>query len=196
MQPRVAEIRPVTAGTFCVLVGTTGVVGCNSVREAISALLDGEVPTLAAGSVEQHLAGCGGCRDWQATAYRVSRRLRVQGTVPAPDAVADVIGAVRADRRRRRLRRSWLRFGSAVVGAGLVQLLVTVPLLMIAHRHPDGGGPLDLLGATELVIGAGFFLGALVVLWRDRGAASPDVVSLDERSTGRAPTASSTSEVA
>lgn len=165
-------------------------------REAISAQLDGEAPALAAGTVERHLAGCGRCRDWQAAAYQVTRRLRVQGALPAPDAVGDVVGAVRADRRRRRLRRSWLRFGSAVVGAGLVQLLVTVPLLVIAHRHPDGGGPLDLLGATELVIGAGFFLGALVVLWRDRGAASPDVVSIDERSTGPARAASRTSEVA
>lgn len=152
---------------------------CERVREGLSAGMDDELPAGAAPHVAEHLADCADCRRWQESAYAVTRRVRVRSALPDSDAPTRIVAAVRVDARRRRVRRYWLGFGSSVVVAGVLQLVATVPMLMIARSHTSGGGRLHTLGMVELTIGAGFFAGALVVLWRDRGTASPDVIRLD-----------------
>jgi predicted anti-sigma-YlaC factor YlaD len=151
-------------------------VRCEPAREAISADLDHELPTPGLDRVEAHLATCAACRSWREQAQRLTRRVRVGGPLPAPEQVGAVLAAVRVDQRRRRARRAWLVVAGLVAGAGLIQLLATVPMLLLARGPASGGGLVHQLGLVELGIGAGFFIGALVVLWRERNRPTLTVV--------------------
>jgi predicted anti-sigma-YlaC factor YlaD len=141
----------------------------------MSAQLDGEWPPVSPEQTAVHLADCAGCRQWQESAHTATRRVRVGSALPSADFPNRVMDAVRADVRRRRSRRYWLVFARAVICAGSLQVLATVPLLVLARSHV-GHGRVQLLGAVELVIGAGFFLGAIVVLWKDRDQTGLEMV--------------------
>lgn len=154
---------------------------CHRVQESISATLDGETPSLGEPHVAAHLSECDACGAWRDSAHRVTRHARLRAALPEESAVALVAAAVRVHEQARRHRRRWLVFACAVAGAGVVQLMATLPLLLIARSHPSAGGRVHALGAIELAIGAGFFIGGVVVLWRDRETVSPDVISLLER---------------
>jgi predicted anti-sigma-YlaC factor YlaD len=141
---------------------------CTTVREAISAGVDGAEHPLAAEQLAAHLAECASCRQWRELAHVVTRRTRLGGPVPPPDLAARLIGGVQDDARRRRTRAHWLLVARVVVCAGILQLLATVPLLLLARSRTPGAGRVGVLGLVELAIGAGFFVGAVVVLWRER----------------------------
>jgi predicted anti-sigma-YlaC factor YlaD len=143
-------------------------VNCVTARTAISADIDEDVDGLTRERVSAHLAECSTCRDWRELAHVVTRRARMGVAAPSPQLAEQVAAAVRADLHRRRARRHWLAVARAVAIAGLLQLLATVPLLLLARGHASGGGRVHVLGLVELAIGAGFFVGALVVLWQAR----------------------------
>jgi predicted anti-sigma-YlaC factor YlaD len=100
---------------------------------ALSARLDGEDAGMPAATVDGHMAGCAGCRDWLAGAERLDRAARVPG---APDLTANVLAAVIADRDARgraaeaaaRARRQILRVAVAV--AAVAQLGLALPVLL------------------------------------------------------------------
>lgn len=169
---------------------------CDEVRESISATLDGETPSLGEPHVAAHLSECDACRRWRDSAHRVTRYARLRAALPEGSAVALVAAAVRVHEQGRRHRRRWLVFACAVVSAGVVQLIATLPLLLIARSHPSAGGRVHAVGAIELAIGAGFFVGGVVVLWRGRESVSPDVLSLVERPVPADVPQSDSSEVA
>jgi predicted anti-sigma-YlaC factor YlaD len=126
-----------------------------TIREAISANLDGEPADLSAADVEQHLAGCASCVSWKRHAEDVSRRGRVASMAPIPDLIGAVManGALpRPNRLQGRLLgwlRGWLRgwlpaalivIAVAQIGIGIAQLFV--PLL----GHADHTGHVGLAG--------------------------------------------------
>lgn len=49
---------------------------CDVAREALSARIDGEREPIPAARVDEHLAGCQACRDWQAAAVEQTQLLR------------------------------------------------------------------------------------------------------------------------
>ncbi|MGI9163778.1 MAG: zf-HC2 domain-containing protein, partial [Mycobacterium sp.] len=49
---------------------------CDTAREALSARIDGEREPIPAARVDEHLAGCESCRDWQAAAVEQTQALR------------------------------------------------------------------------------------------------------------------------
>ena len=49
---------------------------CGIAREALSARIDGEREPVPAARVDEHLVGCGACREWQAAAIEQTRLLR------------------------------------------------------------------------------------------------------------------------
>lgn len=49
---------------------------CQTAREALSARIDGEREPIPAARVDEHLAGCPTCRDWQAAAVEQTQLLR------------------------------------------------------------------------------------------------------------------------
>jgi len=107
-------------------------------REALSARVDGEREPVPAHRVDEHLAGCEPCRDWQSALLDQTHLLRrlagrsLVAAVPAPQ-----------ERTRRVAPQvSWERAGLAVVGA--IQLAVAVAQgfgagLGMAHHHGATG---------------------------------------------------------
>lgn len=114
---------------------------CDVAREALSARVDGEREPVPAHRVDEHVAGCAPCRDWQSALLDQTHLLRrlagrsLVAAVPAPKEPA----------HRGRPRISWLRAALAVVGA--VQLAVAVAQgiglnLGMAHQHGAAAGHL------------------------------------------------------
>lgn len=104
-------------------------------REALSARVDGEREPVPAHRVDEHLAGCEPCRDWQSALLdqtHVLRRLAGRSLVTA-------VPAPQERTRRVAPRVSWERAGLALVGA--IQLAVAVAqgfgadLGMAHHQH-------------------------------------------------------------
>lgn len=169
---------------------------CEPVREAISAAIDGEVATVAPPRVDAHLAGCESCRQWQEAAHAATRLTRLGLALPDPGLAGRLVSAVESERRRIRVRRYWLRFVAAVVTAGVIQALVTVPMLYAARSRTSGGSRVHSLGLAELAIGAAFFVGALLVLWRERTRGTLEALPRPQDDTASTCADASRSEVA
>ena len=87
---------------------------CDTAREALSARIDGEREPIPGARVDEHLAGCEPCRQWQAAAVeqtQLLRRLAGRSQVSAVRASAD-----QPPRRMRRLPPSWPRWALGAVG--------------------------------------------------------------------------------
>ena len=82
---------------------------CLSAREAISARIDGEDPGLPASALDEHLASCADCRDWQQRAHELTRRARLGGPFLERDLTAQVLAAVLPVRPRPRRLGPWGR---------------------------------------------------------------------------------------
>jgi predicted anti-sigma-YlaC factor YlaD len=67
---------------------------CPTIREALSARLDGEPLGLPADVLDQHLAACAACAEWAAAAASVTRRLRLATAPEVPDLTAAVLTAL------------------------------------------------------------------------------------------------------
>lgn len=95
---------------------------CDVAREALSARIDGEREPIPAARVDEHLAGCAPCRDWQAAAVeqtRALRRLAGRSQLAAVRAPAP-----RQARRRHRPSIPWRRWALGAVGAVQIGLAV------------------------------------------------------------------------
>lgn len=125
---------------------------CEDYREAISARMDGEdVPELGTpaevdAAVEEHLAGCAGCREYADRAAHVTRLARIRPAEPGPDLLPGVLAAT-PDGPRRRSPRTWVLDGvRAALGAlGVGQLGLAVSGVVAGTGH-DGHG--ELAGAS------------------------------------------------
>src|SRR4051812_47920661 len=67
---------------------------CPTVREALSARLDGEPLGMPARALEQHLAACAACAEWEKAAAVVTRRARLTEAPRVPDLTAAVLTAL------------------------------------------------------------------------------------------------------
>jgi predicted anti-sigma-YlaC factor YlaD len=169
-------------------------VNCAAARTAVSTGIDEGLDDLTRERAAAHLADCQPCRSWQELAHVVTRRTRMSLATAPPTLAAQLGAAVQADVRRRRVRRYWLGVARAVALAGLLQLLATVPLLVLARTHTSGSSRVHVLGLVELAIGAGFFIGALVVLWQQRDLQVLELAPIGRTAASRA--ATDVSEVA
>jgi predicted anti-sigma-YlaC factor YlaD len=67
---------------------------CPTVREALSARLDGEPLGMPADALDQHLAACAACARWAEAAAAVTRRARLAPAPAVPDLTAVVLTAL------------------------------------------------------------------------------------------------------
>ena len=67
---------------------------CSSVREALSARLDGEPLGMPEEALDQHLAACAACAEWADAAAVVTRRARLAAAPEVPDLTAAVLTAL------------------------------------------------------------------------------------------------------
>ena len=129
------------------------IVGCDLVREAISAMCDGEAPPIPETAAGTHLAGCQGCRAFQAEVMALARQMSLTVLPPIPDRTSEIIAslgiwetaqtaqtaqtahAARARRSRDRRRISWGR--ASQWAASVVPLGLAVPALALGvFGHP------------------------------------------------------------
>lgn len=102
---------------------------CDIAREALSARIDGEREPIPAARVDEHLADCAPCREWQSAAVEKTQLLRRLAGRSQLTAVRPL-----ADEPARRLRYSavsWQRWALGVIG--IVQLAIAVAQGLGAH---------------------------------------------------------------
>ena len=134
---------------------------CDSIREAISAALDSEDPDVPRSVVDEHLAGCAGCRAWQERAHAVTRRARLGGYTLDHDLAPRVLAAIPASVAQARRDRRPIALRAGLLTAALVQLAITVPLLILGHDHDAGVHAAHELGSFDLALAVAFVVGAL-----------------------------------
>ena len=140
---------------------------CGAAREAVSARLDGELNDTASSELDHHLAACAECRRWRDGAHAVTRRARIAIAPIAPGAPASLLATVGESAPTRSLRLSELtQIRLALVGVALVQLILTVPALVLGS---DGAAPIHVaheMGAFDAALAFGF----LAAAWRPANA--------------------------
>ena len=132
----------------------------------LSAQLDGEDDPADRPLVDEHLAGCAGCREWLDQAAAVNRLTRTSLATPMPDLTAAILAAV-PERRPPLLSRARLLIALAAVGA--VQLILGLSQVGgVAGAHSEHPG-LDATpghlwhesAAWNVAVGAAFLFIAL-----------------------------------
>lgn len=134
-------------------------VDCSHIREGISARVDGEEPPIPTARLDEHLACCADCREWQRGALELTRRLRLRPAEPVPDLVGGVLAA-RPNRRR------WPRLllGCVAVCQLLLGLVQTTGLIDLGHGSHTGSMSAHLFNestAWNLALGVGLLISAV-----------------------------------
>ncbi|HVR06184.1 MAG TPA: hypothetical protein VMS02_09085 [Solirubrobacteraceae bacterium] len=143
---------------------------CDAARDAISALLDGELPATvrlqspqrARAQLEAHLAGCAACREWREQAHEVTRRARLAVARPVPPPDASLLAAMAAVERRGAWWRTLALARLALVAVGLVQIALSLPELLSGVYREAPIHVAHEMGALDVALGIGF----LVAAWR------------------------------
>jgi len=136
---------------------------CETVREVMSARIDGEDPRLAtplwsASALDAHLESCVACREWQQRAHAVTRRVRLGGSFLDHDLTSRVLAAVPAAEPMRRLR---LAQRAALVALALAQFAIAAPMLFLGHDHDAGVHAAHELGSFNMALAIAFAVGAI-----------------------------------
>jgi predicted anti-sigma-YlaC factor YlaD len=149
-------------------VGSSGI-SCVAVREAVSALVDGEATGLPEVLVVDHLGACPACDRFAEDVRALHRRARVTVVPPVPDVTAAVLATIGAQdvaaARRTEQRVLLLRVVLAFLGA--FQIMAALPALLLGD---DAGLPSHAarhVGSFTLALGVGLLYAA----WRPQRAA-------------------------
>lgn len=108
---------------------------CETVREALSARIDGEQEVISADTTDRHLSVCPACKDWYQRAEALRRATILHTAPPVPD----LTGAIMAQLPPRR-KRDYAR-----VALGVVAITQTV-LALIQLFGADTGHGQDAMG--------------------------------------------------
>jgi predicted anti-sigma-YlaC factor YlaD len=133
---------------------------CDTIREAISARLDGEAPGLADSTIDAHLAGCLACVAWSEELSTLHRMVRVREAEPVPDLTGAILGSqsVPAPRAGRSEVISPARWALFVVA--LTQLVLAAPALLLGE---DAGATVHVareLGSFDVALAVGLLVAA------------------------------------
>lgn len=132
---------------------------CEPYRDALSAMMDGEVAPIGEAAVRRHLDACGRCTAFAAASDDLARRMRISAAAEVPDLTASILASVDTpDVARVRERFKQLRAVLAL--AGVAQLMLAVPSLVSAGVV--AGHVTREVAIFELALAVGF----LVVAWR------------------------------
>lgn len=128
-------------------------------RGAISADLDGEDLPVAREVLDRHLAACAACREYQAEAVALNRRVRVSSAPRVPNLTGPILAAIDAGGHEPAAAQG---LGLGVGVLGLLQLGLSIPALILGS---DAGLPVHQarhLGS----FGVALAVGLLVAAWR------------------------------
>ena len=140
---------------------------CSTVREAVSARLDGEPLGMPAEAFDLHLAACPACTRWADDAAPVTRRMRLAAAPEVPDLTAAVLTALprelpgTAAAARTRLADAAVRL--ALLAVAVAQAGMTWPALVSGAASMSA--PVHVThetGAWNLAVAAAFLAVAAV----------------------------------
>jgi predicted anti-sigma-YlaC factor YlaD len=132
---------------------------CDTIREALSAMVDGEDPGLDDTAVEEHLATCAGCQTWAEGLTSLHRAVRVREAEAVPDLTAAIVAAAQPVRRSPFAEQiSPARWALFVVA--LTQLVLAGPALLLGE---DAGATVHVareLGSFDVALAVGLLVAA------------------------------------
>jgi predicted anti-sigma-YlaC factor YlaD len=131
-------------------------------REAISALLDGEVPGASVADVDRHLESCQTCRSWREAAHEVTRRARIDPVLPRVRRTDEALAAARSAGRLPRQPSTATLARLCLVAIAAAQIAVTVPILVFGQDHSAPGHIAHEMGSFDAALAVGF----LIAAWR------------------------------
>ncbi len=135
---------------------------CETAREAISALLDGEHLAVERSELESHLDACATCREWREQAHEVTRRARLATARPVPAPDAPLLAAVNAINSRRSPWATLPLYRVVILLVGLAQMALALPELWSGSYR---GAPIHVAHEMGALDGA-LAVGLLVAAWR------------------------------
>jgi predicted anti-sigma-YlaC factor YlaD len=133
---------------------------CTSIREALSAQLDGEEPGIDGEILRRHLASCAACRAFVDETRFLQDALRFARLPPPAGLGSRVVARHLEARSPRRLADSPVRTGLVLVA--VAQVILAVPGLVLGD---DQGAPIHIaheMGSWEVALAIGFLFAA----WR------------------------------
>jgi predicted anti-sigma-YlaC factor YlaD len=139
---------------------------CDTIREALSARLDGEAPGLDAAAVDAHLRTCRDCTTWSEELATLHRILRVREAEAVPDLSAAILAAHPEPRRRSAFAEVISPARWALFAVALTQLLLAAPALLLGE---DAGATVHVareLGSFDVALAVGL----LVAAWQPERA--------------------------
>lgn len=136
---------------------------CDTIREALSARIDGEDPGLPDEQLALHLRTCSTCETWAEELGALHRMVRVREADPVPDLTAEILArAPHSDGAGRQPRAAepvsvarWVLFAVA-----LTQLVLAAPGLLLGE---DAGATVHVareLGAFDVALAVGLLVAA------------------------------------
>ena len=135
---------------------------CDTIREALSARLDGELPGLDDDTIDGHLRACEACSTWSEELTTLHRMVRVREAEPVPDLSAAILGIPSAPSPRPARREAISTARWALFVVALTQLVLAAPALLLGE---DAGAPVHVareLGAFDVALA----IGLLVAAWQ------------------------------
>jgi predicted anti-sigma-YlaC factor YlaD len=126
---------------------------CDQIREAASALMDGEPSPVTQREITRHTDRCAACQEWMRLSQLVTRQARMS-LVPAANDLTETVMVAAAAGAQRRRREDWAVRGGLGLVAGL-QLALAVPILLLGH---DREAPLHVaheMGSFDAAIAIG-----------------------------------------
>jgi predicted anti-sigma-YlaC factor YlaD len=135
---------------------------CDTLREALSARLDGEDPGLDDTAIDAHLGTCGACSAWSDELATLHRMVRVREAEPVPDLSDQILGIPAAPSRRAARREAISPARWALFVVALTQLVLAAPALVLGE---DVGATVHVareLGSFDVALA----IGLLVAAWQ------------------------------
>ena len=123
---------------------------CDIARESLSARIDGEREPAPAAQVDEHLAGCEPCRQWQAAAIERTQVLR---RLAGRSQVAAVRAPTRQPDRWDVLAQTWPRWSLGAVGVTQLALAISQGLGAGLGVPADAGHVLNETTAWSAALG-------------------------------------------
>jgi len=133
---------------------------CDTIREALSARLDGEAAGLDDDIIDAHLATCRACVAWSDELATLHRMVRVREAEAVPDLSATILGTPRVAVHHSPPRQEISPARWALFVVALTQLVLAAPALLLGE---DAGATVHVareLGSFDVALAVGLLVAA------------------------------------
>jgi predicted anti-sigma-YlaC factor YlaD len=135
---------------------------CDTIREALSARLDGEATGLDDEAIDAHLGACRACEVWSDELATLHRMVRVREAEPVPDLSTAILGTQPAPVRRSPMAEVISPARWALFVVALTQLVLAAPALLLGEGTGATVHVARELGSFDVALA----IGLLVAAWQ------------------------------